>query len=261
MTTATDTSSDRPLIRCCGMAFERPRWVPVLVTVLLVGLCFGLGIWQIQRLAWKEGLIAELQAAQAGESITNADLPADLSALVEKNFYPVVLSGTFLHEQELHMVGRSIQGEPGFGIYTPFRLQNDDRLVLVHRGWVPQNQKNPQQRQGDAYPRDVVQIRGFISVPQGGSRFLPDHDVKGNVWFWPDTARINYEKNLNLPPLVIERVEEQTAAGTLPIARRGYEVELRNDHWHYALMWFALAASGLAIFVLYHRKPQQEKAV
>lgn len=258
MTTTTDASSNR--FRCCGMVFERPRWVPVLITVLLVGLCVGLGVWQIQRLEWKEGLIAELQAAQAGRPITNADLPADLSELTTKNFYPAVVSGTFLHEQELHMVGRSIQGEPGFGVYTPFRLENDGRLVLVHRGWVPQNQKNPQQRQSDARSKDVVHIRGFISVPQGGSVFLPDHDVAGNVWFWPDTARINQEKNLDLPPFVIERVEEQTDAGTLPIARKGYEVELRNDHWHYALMWFALAASGLVIFVLYHHKPQQEKA-
>lgn len=259
MTTTTDTASAHTFIRCCGMDFERPRWVAVLITVLLVGLCIGLGIWQIQRLHWKEGLIADLQAAQAGQPVTNNDLPPDLAVLAQKNFYPVVISGLFMHEQELHMVGRSRGGEPGFDVYTPLRLENDGRIVLVHRGWVPQNQKDPQQRQGDARSQKTVQIRGFISVSQGGSCFLPDHDVKGNVWFWPDIARINREKNLNLPPFVIEQVEQQPTPGALPVARRGYEVELRNDHWHYALMWFAMAASGLVIFVLSHRKPQREK--
>lgn len=244
----------RPTCDVGPFTFYKPtlgRWI---VTLLLVGMCLGLGIWQIKRLEWKEGLVAELQAAQSSDKIYKETLPDNLAELAEKNFYPIMLPGEFVHEYEIDVVGRSIGGEPGFNVYTPFRIADDGRMILVNRGWVPQNKKEPENRPEDAFFDDTVFVSGFISVPQGGSGFLPDHDVKGNLWFWPDITRINAEKGLELPPFTIEVVNSEPPANVLPLPRADHEVELRNDHLNYALMWFSLSFAGLAIFFIYHLK-------
>jgi surfeit locus 1 family protein len=250
----TETSNSRPTVDYGPFTFHKPTTGRVIVTVLLVGLCLALGLWQIQRLQWKENLLAELQEAQEGPKIYKETLPEELDALAAENFRPIMLPGEFAHEHELHMIGRSRNGQPGYNIYTPFRIADDGRMILVNRGWVPQDKKEPADRPEDARFDGVVFVSGFISVPQGGSLFLPDHDVSGNIWFWPEIARINVEKNLNLPPVVLEMVNDTPPPGQLPIARNGYEVEMRNDHLNYALMWFSLSFAGLVIFFIYHLK-------
>lgn len=251
---STATHDSRPTITCGVFTFYKPEKWPVIITLLLVGLCLALGIWQIQRLAWKEGLIAELTQAQEEKRIYKNTLPDDLASLTAKNFYSIMLPGTFIHEQELHIIGRSINGEPGFSVYTPFRIEDDGRVVLVNRGWVPQSKKALSDRPEDPQFDGLVFVSGFISVPQGGSMFLPDHDVKGNLWFWPDITRINAEKGLSLPPFTLEAVNSTPDPDALPLPRSGYEIELRNDHFNYALMWFSLSFAGLVIFFIYHLK-------
>lgn len=245
---------NRPTCEWSVFTFYKPTKGPVLITIILVGLCFALGIWQLKRLEWKEELIAELEWAQAEDKVYYDDLPDDLSELTSKNFYTIMLPGEFQHEHELHMIGRSLNGQPGFNVYTPFKIADDGRMVLVNRGWVPQSKKAPEARPEDQRFGGILFANGFISVPQGGSMFLPDHDVAGNVWFWPDIARINAEKGLNLAPFVIEAVNATPMEGTLPIPRSGYEVQMRNDHLNYVLMWFSLTFAGLVIFFIYHLK-------
>jgi surfeit locus 1 family protein len=244
----------RPTVEWGVFTFFKPTKGPVITTILLVGLCVALGIWQLQRLQWKEGLIAELQQAQEETPVFKENLPEDLDELANKNFHSIMLPGEYVHAQEVHVIGRSINGEPGFNIYTPFRIADDGRMVLVNRGWVPQSKKQVADRPEDPQFDGLVFASGFISVPQGGSFFLPDHDVKGNVWFWPDIARINAEKGLDLPPFVIEAVNDTPAPNVLPLPRGDNEVELRNDHFNYALMWFSMAFAGMVIFFIYHLK-------
>ncbi|MCH2546644.1 MAG: SURF1 family protein [Alphaproteobacteria bacterium] len=250
---STPSDDARPTVEIGVFTFYKPTKGPILITILLVGLCLVLGIWQIQRLQWKQGLIAEMQAATQ-ERIIKDTLPKDLNSLQQNNFYAIVLPGEFMHEHEMHMIGRSINGQPGYNVLTPFRIADDGRMILVNRGWIPQDKKKPEDRPEDVRFGGIVFASGFVSVPQGGSMFLPDHDVAGNVWFWPDIARINKEKNLDLPPVVIESVNANPVPDTLPIARTGVNVELRNDHLNYALMWFSLSFAGLVIFFIYHLK-------
>ena len=41
------------------MSGSRPRLYPALFTIAVVLVCGGLGLWQLQRLEWKRGLIAQ----------------------------------------------------------------------------------------------------------------------------------------------------------------------------------------------------------
>lgn len=256
----TDTSP-QATIRCCGTEFVKPRPWPVIITVFMVGLCVALGVWQVQRLQWKEGLIAELQRAQEESPITADTLPANLDELEDMNFHSVSLMGEYDYGTEFHVIGRSNSEEPGYHILTPFRIADDGRVVLVNRGWVPQDRKSVEDR-GDADARSAgnIYLKGYILVPQGGSPFLPEHDRAGNFWFWQDTAAMSDEAGADFPSFVIQRVEMTPEEGALPIAKRAFDVRLRNDHFAYSLMWFALAISGIIIFAVYHRKPRGDRA-
>lgn len=254
MNTSETTVDTRPTCDVGPFRFYKPPMARLLFALFMIGVCVALGGWQLQRLQWKEALIAEVEIAQTSSKFYIDTLPDELDELREKNFYPIMLPGEFVHEHEMHMIGRSLSGEPGFNVYTPFRIADNGRMVLVNRGWIPQNKKELANRPEDDQFGGTIFVNGFISATQGGSMFLPDHDVKGNVWFWPDIERINAEKNLDMPHFTIEVVNADPVPGKLPIPRVDYEIEFRNDHFNYAMMWFSMAFAGLVIFFIYHLK-------
>lgn len=253
-----DANADRPTLRWGGLTLYKPRLVPILVTVLLVGMCLGLGIWQVQRLAWKTELITQMEAAHDGQPLIKARLPENLDALVEKNFARVNLPGKFIHAHEFHRIGQYHNGQTGYDILTPFQIEGDGRIILVNRGWVPLDKKNPKNRPEDPRTDETFFLNGILLAPSPGSYFLPDHDVKDNIWFWYDIARMNQESGLHLPPVVVEMVNPDYAKGSLPIPRSDFTIALRNDHLGYAIIWFSLTVAGLVIFFLYHLKSREK---
>lgn len=234
--------------------FQRPTKAAIFLSTLLIGICLALGSWQIMRLQWKEGLIAELAAAQDAPPLTASELPDDAEGLKNLEFRKVRLTGVYADDREFHLIGRYWQGALGYDVLVPFLLTDTGKMILVNRGWIPLEKKDPASRPEDIRMSREITIDGLLMAPHRGSPFLPDHDIKGNVWFWYDTERMNREAGLNLPPVIVEAVELQHAPSILPIPRDTYQVELRNDHLSYAITWFALAIAGMVIFVLAHRK-------
>src|SRR5579859_6897189 len=149
----------------------RPLFWPTVTAVPLVMLCFGLGVWQIRRLAWKEGLIAERHAA-----VTSRPVPVPRTAAAARGmqFHRVVVTGEFLNDKEIHLAATAPDGDPGFHVLTPLREQSG-RIVFVNRGFVPQRLKAPRTRlKGEL--AGTVRVTGLL-------RLAPE--AKPN-WFVPD---------------------------------------------------------------------------
>src|ERR1700687_3115145 len=113
------------------MSFRPTLW-PTVFTVPAVLLMLGLGVWQIQRLHWKEGLIAERVERTTAPAIALPGPNDDISAA---EFRHVGLTGEFLHDKELFLGARSLNDNTGYHVVTPFRLA-DNRGVLVDCGGV-----------------------------------------------------------------------------------------------------------------------------
>ncbi|MDP6708991.1 MAG: SURF1 family cytochrome oxidase biogenesis protein, partial [Alphaproteobacteria bacterium] len=96
----------------------RPTLLPTLMTLPALLVLLGLGGWQLQRLEWKEGLIAERQARLAAAPIA---LPPrfDAAPLAHRRVH---LAGTFRHEAEIHLGARVHKGISGIEVLTPLRL-------------------------------------------------------------------------------------------------------------------------------------------
>lgn len=248
----TDTSSTLTFGR---FIFYRPKAVPIFITLSLVSLCLFLGIWQVQRLAWKENLIVAVEKNRVAPPLTMQELPQDLSQLKDQLSRHIELSGQFQHRTEFHAIGRHETGGVGYHVLTPFKLEGDGRMVLVDRGWVPTAKKEAANRPEDPRPTETVTVKGSVMVP-GKPRFIPDNDTVKNVWLWDDTETMASLSGLSLPPVVIRLINLDAPENILPIpASEAGQLALRNDHLNYAIIWFSLAFSGMVIFVLSHRKP------
>lgn len=124
-----------------------------MATAVVLAILVGLGTWQVQRLQWKTALIAEREARLAAEPVP---LPAVIDDPDSYNFRPVTVTGRFLHEHELYLAGRNKGRRPGYGVVTPLE-RPDGQVILVDRGWVPMELKDPA-------TRPEGQIEGVVTI-------------------------------------------------------------------------------------------------
>lgn len=253
--------------------FVKPRPLAWCFFIAAFATTLGLGTWQVKRLQWKEGLIAEIEAAKQQAPLT--ELPQDAASLEAQNFYPVRISGTWAAEevyehymdmngnsssgsswemlQEFHISPRFFRGTLGYFIVSPLKL-DDGRTLLVNRGWVPARLKNPASR-----PETIIDgphrvtIDGILRTGNERNRLTPKSNPAKNIWFGRDIAEMADSANLPKPvPAMVDIVGTQDAA-QLPVPSDGI-IRLRNDHLSYIITWYGIAAGILTIFALYHRK-------
>lgn len=218
-------------------------------------LLFGLSIWQLQRLAWKEGLMADIARHQYSRAY--ADLPVISNNTVEKlkplAFARFMLSGTYMHDKELHLAARYYNSQLGYHILTPFQL-DDGRVVIINRGWVHVDHKD-QNTRPQSLPEGTQHIVAMLRLDNDRNYFTPDHDVEDNIWFWRDISAMSDALGLELYPAVLDALYD-IPPGNEPIPSDGL-IRLRNDHLSYAITWALIGISGLLFFFTYHYKPRE----
>lgn len=223
----------------------------ILLTLSALAVTLFLGTWQLQRLAWKEGLLADLQAGLAAPPVPLENHLDDPAALAHR---PVSVRGTFLHELEAHITPRTFRGTPGLHVITPLRLA-DGTVVLVNRGWVSNERRDPASRAAGQIS-GVVEIKGVLRANFEQGTWTPDHDEKAQLWFWYDVAGMAKARGLDVLDVVV-LADGTTNPGNLPVGGVA-QASVRNDHLNYAITWFALAAVVAAIFLLAHRRKDED---
>jgi len=228
----------------------RPRLVPTLFTVPALAVLLGLGIWQVQRLHWKEGLIAQRDAAVAAAPITP---PQTLAGARGLEFHHVVADGTFQNDKELFLAASSDSGESGYQVLTPL-LMSDGREMLVNRGFIPLALKERTKREAGE-PSRPQRVVGLLRLPpaQKPSFFLPDNRPDLNLWFWVDLPAMAKQDGIaGAVPFYIDADKTPNPGGW---PKGGVtRLDLPNDHLQYAITWFSLAIALAVIYVLYHRR-------
>ena len=116
----------------------RPTFWPTLFTVPALVLLIGLGTWQVERLHWKENLIATRTSRSTGAPIP---LPAGDSKPDSYEFSKTRVEGRFLNDKEMFLAARSLNENVGFHVVTPM-MSDDGRVILIDRGWVPSERRD-----------------------------------------------------------------------------------------------------------------------
>ncbi|MEJ7927913.1 SURF1 family protein [Sphingobium sp. AN641] len=200
---------------------------PIGVTLIAVLLCAGLtwlGLWQVQRLAWKQDLIASIAAR-----VHAPPVPAPRASDAE--YLRVTASGHFRHDATTLVRASTVRG-PGYWVMTPLATDRGF-TIIVNRGFIP--------AAGARYarPGGGVRVTGLLRLtePEGG--FLRANDPVAGKWYSRDVAALARARGLeDVTPYFID-----AQAGADPLLIGGLTVlAFPNNHLVYALTWFALAA-------------------
>jgi surfeit locus 1 family protein len=221
-----------------------PRVWPVAVTAACaIAVLLALGVWQLQRLQWKEDLLTEIVAKLSAEPVTLETALASEST----EFVKVVASGKFIHQAEARLIA-VFDGGPGWEIITPLATE-DGRYILVDRGIAPDAATIDR-------PSERVELLGILRGHQSGrGPFVPDNDPAKGQWYWWDVPAMLQASNpppgLKQVPVILHLLPQHQDRGfPQPVmAAAG----LTNNHLQYAITWFSLALVLLAVAGIYIR--------
>ena len=227
-----------------------PRIWPVLIAALVgTAILVSLGVWQVQRLQWKEGLLARLAANAAAEPIDIATAASQAEEGRDMEFVRVRFPAQFRHDAWKKMISTYERGQ-GWTIITP-AMTPDGWAVIVDRGRLP-----GQLLEHFDQPDGEVTLEGVIRTHKAGPGYFdPANDPKANLWYWWDVPAMLADSGL---PEGTKRfpyaVQLLPASGTGGFPKpEEPKANLANNHLGYAITWFGLAATliGVAGFYIY----------
>ena len=220
-------------------------WVGMLIPALIAFVVLiGLGSWQIQRKAWKEGLIAALDAQLAAPPIA-LPAPAAWARLdrAKDEYRRVSFRAAFDNAEEALLYAApstfrpDVEG-PGYWVLTPARVA-EGSIVIVNRGFVPDGRQDAKTRQAGQIEGPVT-IVGSMRWPGERHWFTPADEPANNLWFTADPPAIAAAKGLSgVAPFYVEQ-ESPVPPGGLPKPGK-LKVALPDNHLQYALTWYGLA--------------------
>jgi surfeit locus 1 family protein len=231
-------------------------WLFAIFTMVMIGVLAVLGTWQLERLSWKQGLIAELEAKLSAQP---ANLPPreQWTRLTRggDEFRRVSFPAEFLKGEEalVYSSGSSLRPDaagPGYWVFSPARLTGGS-LVIVNRGFVPEGRQNPDTRREGA-PTGVVEMVGVMRWPEERGPFTPRDDPAKSLWFVRDPAAMAAAKTWGpVAPFYVDQ-EAPVPPGGLP--KPGpLRASLPNNHLQYAVTWYGLAAVMLISALVFWR--------
>lgn len=224
------------------------------VSVLIaLAILLGLGTWQVQRLHWKEALLADIEVRRTSEPLTlqQAELMLGNQPL---EYRRVKVEGRFDHSRERHFFATH-RGQTGYYVYTPLRL-DDDRFIFINRGFVPYELKDPAKRLAGELASGPVAIEGLLRGKLEGkpSSMVPDNDLAKNIFYWKDFDAMVMSAGLDPAKVVGFFIDANDAPNPGGWPQGGVTlIDLPNNHLQYAITWYGLAAalvivSGFAYF-------------
>ncbi|MDX1950125.1 MAG: SURF1 family protein, partial [Rickettsiales bacterium] len=155
--------------------------------------CTILGVWQVERLQWKESLITQVEKYKNEKpedfEILNFNQEQDL-------FKKVNIYGAFLHDYEILLSAKYLNESNdksvlGYHIITPFLLVTGE-TIFVNRGWIPENLKEKSSRKkslSDAFIEKPLKV--MIRESHGKAPwYMPTNVPQKDIWFWIDLERM-----------------------------------------------------------------------
>ena len=206
---------------------------PLLFGLIGAAILIGLGIWQIQRLAWKEGVLAQISARLNDAPVALPRVPDP----VADKYLPVRVQGRFTGP-EIDVLTSAADAGVGYRVIAAFAT-DDGRTIMVDRGFLAEEHR--------ADPRRTVAatLTGTLHWPAETDRFTPAPDAARAIWFARDVPAMAGALHAE-PVLVVARDATGDGIVPLPVDTSG----IPNNHLQYAITWFSLAVVWLGMTVL-----------
>jgi surfeit locus 1 family protein len=217
-------------------------WPILLTSVIGLAILISLGIWQVQRLHWKQGLIAQIDYRLSEKPLELEQILKVWSGKVDVEFLKVKATGAFDKSQTLKLFISQSGG--GWMQIQPFNL-NSGESILVARG-ITNDETTVVPP-----PSGTVTIEGYLSEHEGlQPTYVPDNQPAANRWYWWDVSELY--KTIGTKPYPILHLLTGTP-GTEGLAVEPPKANLRNNHLGYAITWFGLAIVLIVMTALFVR--------
>lgn len=220
---------------------------------LMLTALVALGVWQMQRLAWKTALIARIDAQM---QMPPEALPADIAQPVDWEYRNVALTGDFDPDAVFWVRPRTENGKVGAHMLAGFRRADGGAPVFVNLGFVPDDLVD--KTAVPPPPRPYSRVSGVVQIPYQ-SAFTPDNDPARGHWYWADIAAMAAAAGYDSAAPVIVTMPPR-GKDYVPPHGSGYPsgfavaANIRNNHLQYALFWFGMAAILMIVFTLSQRE-------
>jgi surfeit locus 1 family protein len=250
------------------------RWIlTTLLVITAMGVMARLGIWQLERLAQRRALNARIEAGMALPPLDlNQYLPLPVDTLTGMAYRAVKATGQYDPSEEIVWRNQILDGQAGYQVLTPLRIDGTPYSLLVDRGWAPLDQGSPEKRAAFAQKGSVT-VEGRLVLSQNEPVFggVPDPTLTAGQtrldgWNFVNLERIGKQVSRPLLPVFLIAAPEggASAAGTNGLKRVLPEYDLsEGPHESYALQWFAFALTLGLGYPFYVRKqlrqPQSPK--
>lgn len=201
----------------------------------------ALGVWQLERRAWKHELVAAVDARihAAPVAAPGPEGWERISATTDA-YRRVTATGIFRHDRETLVQAVTDLG-PGYWVLTP--LETPGFILLVNRGFVPKNRSDPRTRSAGRVMGPIT-VTGLLRVTEPEGAFLRSNDPSAGRWYSRDVAAIAKAKGLrNAAPYFVD-ADAAPNPGGYPVGGLTV-VRFADSHMIYALTWFALCALSL----------------
>ncbi|MGQ3052005.1 MAG: SURF1 family protein [Roseateles sp.] len=219
---------------------SRRGWVVLVAALLGAAVTARLGVWQLDRAAYKRQLQSAIDVQAERPVLGNAEL--DGAELHRR----VVLLGTWVADHTVWLDNRPMDGRVGFFVVTPLRLAGRSDAILVQRGWAPRHSVDRQLLPPLTAPAGEVKVIGRLAASPSRLYELGEGST-GAIRQNLDPAAFGAEAGLKLLPLTVVQTDASTEDGLLrhwPAPELGL-----HKHYGYAFQWFALCALILVLYV------------
>lgn len=225
----------------------RPLPVLSIVTLIALAILIGLGLWQLERREQKHALLAEISHRMIAPAESIEGLLINDS---EAPFRHATAQGTFENAQESYVFAPRTDDTGvhlGYKVVTPLRL-TASALVLVDRGWVPEEKRSSATRLKGQID-GPVSLRGLLRPTVSPGLFTPDPSLVEHIWYVHDIEAMAAAYGLKPATTLYLEASTSVPGGPIPTAD---VPELPDNHLQYALTWFALAIVLVVIYFVFH---------
>jgi surfeit locus 1 family protein len=237
----------------------RPLW-PVLVAALVgLAILVGLGTWQLQRRAWKEGLIARIVARTTAAPVDLAEAERQWHIARDIEYLRVAVTGRYVAGRDNYYFTTGPAG-PGYHVYAPFRSAAG-RTLLVNRGYIPEVQRP--QAADVVVPRPLTELTlvGLARAPEVPGLFSgsPPREDRNGPWLTRDLLGMAKAAHIagiasadQLVPFFLDLERSEAHSSAFPQGGTT-RLDLPNRHLEYAVTWYGLGVLLLVMTGLFLR--------
>lgn len=215
--------------------------------LILLAFLLSLGFWQLKRADEKRIFIADQREAENKKVVQLSLMDLDPEGI---RYRQIEVSGDYDPQHQYLIDNQIINGQAGYFVMTPFKIDGLDKAVLVNRGWVVLNKDRRILPNLDFSVTETVLTGRINNFPSVGMKLVgAEIPTEG----WPsvvqvvDTLILSKKLGYSLLPFQIELDTNM---------KNGYQREWKKrtvmspeKHIGYSIQWFGLALALTVLFI------------